>query len=188
MRQQDRSWTPAERPPDELAAGPVVLKRWRTEAAEALALELEQSREHLAPWLAWAAVPQDRLSFLLGSEAAFETRTDFGYGIWEPGGRLAGGAGLHARLGPGALEIGYWIAVGSINRGYATAAARALTDAAFTLAGVERVEIHCDERNVRSAAVPRKLGYRLARIEPDSVDAPAESGRSMVWVMTPPAR
>lgn len=164
----------------------MVLKRWRMEHAEALAAELEKSREHLSPWLAWAAVPQDRLSFLLGSEAAFEARTDFGYGIWEPDGHLAGGAGLHARLGPGALEIGYWVAAGSINRGYATAASRALTDAAFGLAGVDRVEIHCDERNVRSAAVPRKLGYALLRIEPDSIDAPAESGRSMIWVTTRP--
>ena len=44
------------------------------------------------------------------------------------------------------------------------------------------MEIHCDEANVRSAAVPRRLGYRLDRIEDDEVTAPAETGRSMVWI------
>ena len=44
------------------------------------------------------------------------------------------------------------------------------------------MEIHCDEANVRSAAVPRRLGYRLDRIEDDDVTAPGEIGRSMIWV------
>ncbi|MEU6189370.1 hypothetical protein [Nocardia sp. NPDC047038] len=50
------------------------------------------------------------------------------------------------------------------------------------LPGVDRVEIHCDEANVRSAAVARRLGYRLDRIEPREKRAPAESGRGMYWV------
>jgi RimJ/RimL family protein N-acetyltransferase len=48
-----------------------------------------------------------------------------------------------------------------------------------------RVEIHCDEANVRSAAVPRRLGYRLDRIEDDRVSAPGDLGRSMIWVWPP---
>jgi RimJ/RimL family protein N-acetyltransferase len=47
---------------------------------------------------------------------------------------------------------------------------------------VTRVEIHCDEANTRSAAVARRLGYRLDRVEPRPVRAPAESGRGMVWI------
>jgi len=47
---------------------------------------------------------------------------------------------------------------------------------------VDRVEIPCDEANVRSQAVPRRLGYRLDRIEADDIKAPAEFGRSMVWI------
>ncbi|MEZ0096298.1 hypothetical protein [Streptacidiphilus sp. EB129] len=49
-----------------------------------------------------------------------------------------------------------------------------------------RERFHCALRwpqaNVRSAAVPRRLGYRLDRIEGDGVKAPAESGRGMVWI------
>jgi hypothetical protein len=39
----------------------------------------------------------------------------------------------------------------------------------------------CDEANVRSAAVPRRPGYRLDRVEPRPARAPAESGLLMVW-------
>jgi RimJ/RimL family protein N-acetyltransferase len=184
MTGQDRSWAPATRPPDEIAAGPVVLRRWQLDDVAPLEREIERSRGHLAEWLEWAGrTDHDSLAvFLLGSEAAFQARTDFGYGIFEVGGEIAGGAGLHARLGKAALEIGYWVGVDRINRGYATAAAEALTRAALALGDVGRVEIHCDEANVRSAAVPRKLGYRLDRVENDDLDAPGDTGRSMVWI------
>src|SRR5262249_60537312 len=67
-------------------------------------------------------------------------------------------------------------------RGFATAAAEALTSAALGLPGVRRVEIHCDEANVASAAIPRKLGYRLDRVVAHEPEAPGESGRRMIWV------
>jgi RimJ/RimL family protein N-acetyltransferase len=35
-----------------------------------------------------------------------------------------------------------------------------------------------------SAAVARRLGYRLDRIEEEPPDAPAERGRRMIWIMT----
>jgi RimJ/RimL family protein N-acetyltransferase len=105
------------------------------------------------------------------------------HGIWSGNEReLAGGCGLHARIGSGALEIGYWVSKEHTRKGYATAAASALTNAALQLPGVTRVEIHCDEANVHSAAIPRALGYRLDRIEADEIGAPKEVGREMVWV------
>ena len=49
--------------------------------------------------------------------------------------------------------------VDAINRGVATETAAALTRVGFEFLALDRMEIHCDVRNVRSAAVPRKLGY-----------------------------
>lgn len=145
---------------------------------------IDASRRHLAEWLPWAA-SADAASleqFVAGSRRAWDDRRSFNYAVRERGGELVGGMGLHPRLGERALEIGYWIRVDRISRGYATAAAGALTSAALAMPDVDRVEIHCDEANVRSAAVPRKLGYRLDRIEADEITAPAEVGRSMIWV------
>jgi hypothetical protein len=38
-----------------------------------------------------------------------------------------------------------------------------------------------------SAAVPRKLGFRLDRVEKRPAAAPGETGRQMIWVSAPPA-
>jgi len=53
---------------------------------------------------------------------------------------------------------------------------------------VSRVEIHCDEANVASSAIPRKLGYRLDRVSPYPPEAPGESGRRQIWIREPPSR
>jgi RimJ/RimL family protein N-acetyltransferase len=182
---RDRSWRPGRRPGEILAAGPLTLRRLSLDDLEPLLQEIERSRDHLAAWQDWARTT-DRATlrgFLLFAEAAWNGRTDFQYAMIDAEQRIVGGAGLHARLGPGMMEIGYWVGEPFINRGYATAAAAALTQAAFQLGGVRQVEIRCDQANVRSAAVPRKLGYNLERIDKGSPDAPADSGRSMIWVL-----
>jgi RimJ/RimL family protein N-acetyltransferase len=98
--------------------------------------------------------------------------------------QLLGGIGLHDRVGPGGWDIGYWVHIAHTGRGVATTAAAALTDVAFSLPATERVEIHCDEANTASAAVPRRLGYRLAYVRGHRQTAPAESGKRMIWVMS----
>jgi len=50
---------------------------------------------------------------------------------------------------------------------------------------VTRVEIHCDEANVASSAIPRKLGYRLDRVSQYPPEAPGESGQRQIWVREP---
>ena len=51
-----------------------------------------------------------------------------------------------------------WI-IDHINQGLAPETAAALTKVAFEVNEVNRVEIQCDPNNMRSAAVPRKLGF-----------------------------
>src|SRR5262245_2847628 len=178
------SWWLEAAPPDEIEAPPVRLRRWRPEEAEILVRLVSDNLEHLQPWMPWAqARPSldDERAFLELLQEAWERRTDFGYAVTLPSGEPIGGMGLHARRGPGTLEIGYWIAAAHTGRGYTTAAAGALTAAAFALPGVGRVEIHCDEANQASAAVPRRLGFRLVEIVTRSAAAPAETGREMIW-------
>jgi RimJ/RimL family protein N-acetyltransferase len=82
------------------------------------------------------------------------------------------------------LEIGYWIRTDSTHRGLATIASRALTTAAFAyLPDITTVEIRMDALNVRSAAVPPKLGFRLDGEVEQPVEAPGQSGRRLVWKM-----
>ena len=90
--------------------------------------------------------------------------------------------GLHRRIGPDALEIGYWLHPDYPGRGYATKAVSALTEAALSLHHITRVEIHTDEANTASAAIPRRLRYRLDRVERKAPQALGETGRKHIWV------
>src|SRR5690606_3323425 len=98
--------------------------------------------------------------------------------------QVLGGTGLHTRLGPEALEIGYWIRADAIHQGLATEAAAALTRVAFEGNQVQRVEIHCAPENTRSAAVPRKLGYRHeATLRQRVVAADGTYADAMIWTL-----
>jgi RimJ/RimL family protein N-acetyltransferase len=72
---------------------------------------------------------------------------------------VLGGSGLHKRHGEGAFEIGYWIRASRAGEGLATESSAALTKIAFELCDVDRVEIHVEPGNERSARIPEKLGY-----------------------------
>ncbi len=175
------------RPPERIERDAVVLRRPTAADGEAMTDAIAASLEHLRPWMSWAddqaTTPERRREFLARGEEGWTTGSDFAFLILDAEeATVLGTMGLHRRIGPRAIELGYWVHVDQVGRGVATTAARALTEAALALPDVDRVEIHCDEANVRSAAVPRKLGYRLDRIEDDEVTAPAETGRSMVWV------
>ena len=88
------------------------------------------------------------------------------------------------RIGPGGLEIGYWVRTDRTGRGVATEAAGLLTDAALALPDVDHVEIHHDEANAASGRVPAKLGYALVgRDEVERLN-PGEVGVSLVWRIT----
>ena len=61
----------------------------------------------------------------------------------------------------GYFEIGYWLRKSAEGQGYMTETVRLLADYAFASLSANRVEIICDARNLRSAAVPRRLGFVL---------------------------
>ncbi|MFF7989615.1 GNAT family N-acetyltransferase [Kitasatospora xanthocidica] len=182
----------AGRPPELLRLpGGLWLRRRSSTHAVALNRAVRANLDHLRPWMEWAAEAPTRArtaELTRAGSAAWEAGTDFMYlaGLdTEPDG-VIGAFGLHGRIGPGALEIGYWVATGYVGRGIATAAAGALTETALALPGITRVEIRCDRANAASAAVPRKLGYRLDRVTAIAVRAPGETGRQLVWVKERP--
>jgi RimJ/RimL family protein N-acetyltransferase len=164
-----------------------ALRRYALSDIDAVFAAVEESRDHLRPHMPWADESrQEFVAFLVEAVEQWGRRGSHDYAIVDAAdGGYLGGCGLHDRVGPGGREIGYWLRVGATGRGFVTAAARALTEAALALDDVTRVEIHCDEANVRSAAVARRLGYRLDRIEPDAISAPGDLGRSMIWIWPP---
>ena len=57
-----------------------------------------------------------------------------------------------------------------------------MTEVGLQVDGVHRMMIVCDEANVRSAAIPKRLGYTLDRVEQRPPEAPGETGRTQIWV------
>ncbi len=173
--------------PDMLEAPPVQLRRWRLEHLEALVDAVNASRPEFAVWMPWAkeaATRDEYAAVLTRFDEAFDAGTEFVFGIFEPECGVAGGCGLHLRGEPVMAEIGYWVRTDRHRRGYATAAARALTTAAFDyLDGLDAVYITMDEANVGSAGVPAKLGYRLERTEARELLAPSHTGRGLRWII-----
>jgi RimJ/RimL family protein N-acetyltransferase len=176
----------ARRLPDELDAGPLLLRRWREEHVDALIAAVQASIAELRPWMHWAGGqtgPGER-EFVRRSGPRFDEGSEFAYGIFgRAGGTVLGGCGLHRHHAPHEGEIGYWIHSRHTGRGHATLAARALTDAAFAhLPEVAFTVIHCDVANRASARVAEKLGYLHAGDVDREILAPGQTGRGMVWV------
>lgn len=179
-----------EAPAEVLAVADGLLSRTRESDAGQLAHAIGASLDHLRPWLSWAteqaaSVPAQRRR-CREAETHWDAGCEYSY-VLRPGpaGQVIGGFDLW-RIGPDAVELGYWVHVDFTGRGYATAGARALTQAGLALSGVARVEIHTDEANAISAAIPRRLGYRLDRVDELPPEAPAHSGRQQIWVIERP--
>lgn len=177
---------PGIAPPQRIDLGDLLVRRWRSEDLIPRFEAIAASFDHLHPWMDWLAEPMTlERQHDFGDAAAASWPSPDGschYGIFDAEGNLLGAIGLHDRVGPRMLELGYWCHVSHTGRGVITRAADALTRIALTLPGIDHIEIHCDEANIRSAAVPRRLGYRLDRVEPREARASAETGRGMFWV------
>ena len=172
-----------------LEAGSVRLRRHSVGDAEGIAEAVAVSLGELRQWMPWATDEAADVEFqrqrLQSAVGQWEARSEFSYVVVDDEERILGVMSLMARLGSGVLEVGYWMRSDFAGRGIATACVAELTRAALEVPEVVRVEIHCDEANVRSAAIPRRLGYRLDRVEDDEVSAPGEVGRSMIWIFPP---
>ncbi len=84
------------------------------------------------------------------------------------------------------FAIGYWCRSGCQGQGYVTETVRALTKIAFEIMGANRIEIRCDERNVRSRRVAERAGYRLeGTLKNDMVAPGGELRHTLIFALTP---
>ncbi len=142
----------------------LIIRCYHPKDANLLATSIQESLEHLKPWMPWAhAEPElieTKIQRLRRFRAEFDLDQQYVYGIFNKSEtKLMGGTGLHRRVGENAFEIGYWINSKEINQGFCTESSRALTKVGFELFPTERIEIHCDPQNKASASIPNKIGY-----------------------------
>lgn len=170
-------------PADRIVFDRGLLTRVRVADAAEFAAAVATNATHLRDWVPWADDPEGRHLRTGGADADWAADRSYLYALrlTDPG-PVVGGMGLYRRVGDGAIEIGYWLDADHTGTGLATAAVRTLTAAALALPDVERVQIHTDEGNLPSSAIPRRLGYRLERVDQVDPRTAAETGRLQIWV------
>lgn len=163
----------------------ITLRRLRRDDVPAVVAAVNATLDTLSPWMEWAQEPatvERQRPWFTESDQAWDAGTGFNYAVLDDD-TLIGGAGFHVRNGPGVLEIGYWLGSAYEGHGIMTRCAAALTRVAARTEGVTRIEIHTDPANVRSAAIPQRLGYRLLEVRPTEILAPAHTGQMQIWVL-----
>jgi RimJ/RimL family protein N-acetyltransferase len=176
-----------ERLPETMASDRLTLRRWVPDDAAALCAAVEENLEHLRPWMPWIAgepkTVEARVALINQWTNEWERGGDVVVGALLDG-IIVGSTGLHRRRGPDVLEIGYWVDHRYVRQGIATELSSALTTAAFTVPGIERVEIHHDKANEASAGIPRSLGYTRMDETKVAVTSPGEVGVDCRWQVT----
>jgi ribosomal-protein-serine acetyltransferase len=125
-------------PPEWLPLDGGELSRLRENDGGDVAAAVQVSLSHLEPWMPWAtepaADPAEQRARTREAERQWDEGSDYGHVLRaREGGPVLGMFGLHRRIGPAALQIGYWLHPGYLGRGYATKAVGALTEAALNL-------------------------------------------------------
>ncbi len=130
--------------------------------AEELFTLVDQNRLHLRRWLNWVDDNRsvaDSRSFIRGALQQFANNNGFQAGIWF-GGALAGVIGFnYIDWRASKTEFGYWLGAPFQGHGLITRACRALIDYSFDDLRLNRVEILCASGNLKSRAIPERLGF-----------------------------
>jgi RimJ/RimL family protein N-acetyltransferase len=150
--------------PEVLTGDRIVLRVWRPGDGKALYDAIQESLDHILPWMPWGPQhdrPEVSEKLIREWIAQFMLREHISMGIWNPdGSRLLGSAGI-PRLDwdMRSFELGYWIRATEHRKGYVTDAVKLLTEFAFDTLQANRVFIRCSTKNLRSGAIPRRLGF-----------------------------
>jgi ribosomal-protein-serine acetyltransferase len=125
---------------------------------------VDANRAHLRRWLPWldlTACLEDSRRWIDHAREQYANREAVNLGIWHRH-ELAGVIGLDTvDWGNRTSTMGYWLAASCQGQGLCTRACRALVGHALGDMGLNRVEIHCAPDNLRSRAIPMRLGFTL---------------------------
>ena len=130
--------------------------------AEGLFALIDANREHLARWFPWVqrtTEVEHTRDFIRRGLRKFAEGNGFECALFDED-RHVGMLGAHYVDWPSRkTELGYWLARDAEGRGVMTRAVRGLVRVLFVDHGLRRVEIRCHVDNLRSRAVPERLGF-----------------------------
>jgi len=123
---------------------------------------VDKNRDYLRTWLPWvdgtdsSDVTENVIAIW---ENDFIIKTDVVLGIFDNG-KYIGNIGLHGiKQANRSGMIGYWLSEDNQGRGIITDCVRTLMDYGFCTLNLNRIYIHCAAGNIKSRAIPERLGF-----------------------------
>lgn len=148
-----------------ILAPDLELRLMETHHAEALFAIIDRDRAYLRRWQNWPDhinTLDDVYAMIERADGRRANHNGFDLLIWSDG-ELAGKIGLvYVDWQDRVTEIGYWISQPYQGRGLVTRACRALLDEAFDWLLMNETLIRCASGNLRSRAIPERLGFSLS--------------------------
>ncbi|GIO21645.1 GNAT family N-acetyltransferase [Oceanobacillus sp. J11TS1] len=124
---------------------------------------VKENKAYLSNWLSFPSITnnvEDSKSFIQKSLFRFVNKEGFWVGIWYKD-TLVGSIGfLYFDWKVKKTEIGYWLGEAYTNKGIMTNACAAMVSYAFEELELNKVEIKTAVKNMKSAAIPKRLGFQ----------------------------
>lgn len=140
----------------------LLLQSLELRDAEELFLLVDSNRLYLRQWLPWLDLTRnidDMLASIESTMRQLDSNLGFQAGIWQKG-QIVGIIGYHhLEWANRSTCIGYWLGERFQGRGIMTKSCRSLVDYAFHEWRLNRIEIRCAIENVKSRAIPERLGF-----------------------------
>ncbi len=141
----------------------ITLRLVERHYAPALFALTNRNRCYLRQWLPWVDTTisvDDTRRFIDAALQQWAVSNGAHMTIWYRD-ELVGAIGQHTiNWGHEQTELGYWLGEAFQGRGIITRACRAVVGFSLTDLGLHRVQIRCAVENLRSRAVPERLGFR----------------------------
>ncbi|MCR9074545.1 MAG: GNAT family N-acetyltransferase [bacterium] len=174
-------WTAPDPLPLRIESDRLLLRTYTLDDVEEVYRVVNETREHLIPWLPWCragytdidASTHEIATFIMELRKPMElSRVIFGVFLKDTG-ELIGGSGIHdIRRDTASCETGYWISKSHTRMGYGEEACRrtiswAMQDQLKGGMGLRRVRIYCSGENKASTRLIEKLAIRAEVIQRD---------------------
>lgn len=123
---------------------------------------IEENRDFLAIWLPWVGEvtrPADTRRFLMNNLHSYRSGKGFSFAILEAS-HILGMIGFHGFDDQNKVtSLGYWLIEQATGHGLMTRCVLRCIDYAMMERNMNRLYIRCANRNNRSNAIPRRLGF-----------------------------
>lgn len=115
---------------------------------------------HWCPWLGEVETVEKTRDFIRNKLARFADGNGFTAGLFENDVLVGVIALEYVDWANRVTEIGYWLSAETEGKGLILKSCPILIDYAFNKLNLNRIQIRCASENLRSRAIPEKLGFR----------------------------